>query len=216
MARIDDYKAACKIAREELAVVPYDDIISQSGFAGAEFDGAGSEGAGDNGFRVPFLDRVYRVQYPDFSFLDDSGSEKEIPLQEQVLILHYLRGCRDLKKTGNKWIAYREISGASFYFAAFVKRAIDPLKQVFGQNIDGFIRASDRLGGKAIEPGDAGREFSVFPHVPVQLILYAGDDEFPPEATILFNNDIGTILLPEDVAWLAGMVVYRLMALARA
>jgi len=211
MARIDDYKAACKITREELAVVPYDDIIGQSGFAGT-----GSAGAGDNGFQVPFLDRVYRVQYPDFSFLDDSGSEKEIPLQEQVLILHYLRGCKDLKKSRNKWIAYREIPGASFYFAAFVKRTIDPLKQVFGQNIDGFTRAADPLGGKAIEPGDAGREFLVFPHVPVQLILYAGDDEFPPEANILFNSDIGTILLPEDVAWLAGMVVYRLMALARA
>ena len=34
-------------------------------------------------------------------------------------------------------------------------------------------------------------------------------------ANILFDKNIGRILSPEDVAWLAGMVVYRLMALAR-
>jgi hypothetical protein len=55
----------------------------------------------------------------------------------------------------------------------------------------------------------------VLPGVPLQLILWAADDEFPAEANILFDKNIGQIFLPEDVAWLAGMVVYRLMALAR-
>jgi len=206
MARIDDYKTAKKMAGEKMAEIPFDDIIRQSGF----------ERIDNNRFRVPFLDRVYSVRYPDFSFQDDREPEKEIPLQEQVLILHYLQGSARHQALTGKWIAYREISGASFYFAAFVKRAIDPLKKVFGQDIDRFIRAVERLGGgKTIEPGDAGVEFSVFPHVPLQLILYAGDDEFPPEASILFDQNIGALLSPEDVAWLAGMVVYRLMALAR-
>jgi hypothetical protein len=206
MARIDDYKTAKKIAGEKLAEIPFDDIIRQSGF----------ERIGDHRFRVPFLDRVYCVRYPDFSFQDEQESEKEVPLQEQVLILHYLQGSATHQTLTGKWIAYREISDASFYFAAFVKRAIDPLKKVFGQDIDRFTLSTDRLGGgKAIEPGDAGVELTVFPLVPLQLILYAGDDEFPPEANILFDQSIGSLLSPEDVAWLAGMVVYRLMALAR-
>jgi len=204
MARIDDYKAACKIAREQLALIPYDEIVRRSGF----------KGIGDDRFQVPFLDRTYIVTHPNFLFRDETESEKEIPLQEQVLILHYIQGTGG-KKTTRKWIAYREISGASFYFAAFVKRAIDPLKQVFGLNIDGFARAAERLGGTAVEAGDAAFEFLVFPHVPTQLILHAGDEEFPPEANILFDDSIGAILSPEDAAWLAGMVVYRLMALAR-
>ena len=70
-------------------------------------------------------------------------------------------------------------------------------------------------GGTAVEAGDAAFEFTVFPHVPTQLILHAGDEEFPPEANILFDDSIGTILSPEDVAWMAGMVVYRLMALVQ-
>ncbi len=46
------------------------------------------------------------------------------------------------------------------------------------------------------------------------LILWEGDDEFPPEANIIFNDTIGEVLSPEDVAWMAGMLVYRLIALA--
>ncbi|MEE4264173.1 MAG: DUF3786 domain-containing protein [Desulfobacteraceae bacterium] len=45
--------------------------------------------------------------------------------------------------------------------------------------------------------------------------MWEGDAEFPAEANILFDQTIGRILPPEDVAWLAGMVVYRLMALSR-
>ena len=139
---------------------------------------------------------------------------KEIPIQEQVLILHYLT-TEDMPPLSSDWVSYREIPGASFYFSAFAKRAIDPLKKVFGRNLSGFAQASGKLNSTKIEPGDAGFEFMVFPYVPLQLILWAGDDEFPEEANILFDRTIEKILSPEDVAWMAGMVVYRLIALSR-
>jgi hypothetical protein len=50
--------------------------------------------------------------------------------------------------------------------------------------------------------------------VPVRIILYAGDAEFAPEANILFDRSIGGMLSPEDIAWLAGMLVYRLIGLS--
>ncbi|MBW2591755.1 MAG: DUF3786 domain-containing protein, partial [Deltaproteobacteria bacterium] len=70
------------------------------------------------------------------------------------------------------------------------------------------------LKGTAIEPGDAGFEFSILPKTPMQLILWEGDDEFPAEANILFDKTAGEILSPEDAAWLAGMLVYRLIAIS--
>jgi hypothetical protein len=59
-----------------------------------------------------------------------------------------------------------------------------------------------------------GYEFGLLPNVPVRLILWAGDDEFPAAGNILFDENINRILSPEDIAWLAGMLVYRLIALA--
>jgi len=204
MPRIDDYTNARKLAVEELSQASFKTIAERSGF----------ESADGQSLHVPFLDRTYRVSRPLFEFQDQTDSQNEVPIQEQVLILHYLMAAEVPEITGH-WISYREIPGASFYFGAFVNRAVEPLKKVFGRNISGFRQAAEKLQARQIENGDAGFEFRMLPAVPLQLILWEGDDEFPAEANILFDKSIGRILSPEDVAWLAGMVVYRLMALAR-
>lgn len=202
MARTDDYQGAIDLAAAELAKRPLTELVAASGFT--------DEG---DGLATPFLDRDYRLSYPDFHFSDPDAAQKEIPLQEQVLILHYLRGSAHSRVTG-KWIAYREIPGAGFYFSVFAKRAIEPLKKVFGENLDGFRNAAAALNGRAIEAGDAGYEFSLFPKTPLQLILYGGDEEFAAEANILFDASIEEQLSPEDAAWLASLLVYRLLTRA--
>ncbi len=204
MPRIDDYKNAKKLAIEKLATESFDTIVQRTGFESAEPDR----------LRVPFLNRVYQIGFPAFDFKDEVESNTEIPIQEQILILHYMLSPAPPLSTGN-WVSYREIPGASFYYSAFVKRAIDPLKKVFGQNVDGLLAAGEILGGKSIDAGDVGYEFRLFPSVPVRLILWAGDEEFPAEANIVFVDNIKDILSPEDIAWLAGMLVYRLIALSK-
>jgi hypothetical protein len=204
MPRIDDYIAARALARERLAAEPYDMLLKRSGFEPEE----------GRAFRVPFLNRIFRLSYPDFAFRDVAAPGKDVPIQEQILILHYFQADLPEQPLGD-WVAYREIPGAAFYYAAFLKRAVEPLKKAFGQNISEFRRAAVRMSGVAVEFGDAGFDFRVFPKVPVRLILHAGDDEFPAEATILFDRSIERMLSPEDIAWLAGMVVYRLIGLSR-
>ena len=204
MARVDDYFNAKKIAVKTLSAYALDEIT-----ACTEFE------ATDEGFRLSFLTRTYRVSFPDFEFVDENDADAEVPIQEQVLILHYM-SAMEKKPVSGKWIAYREIPGAAFYYSSFVKRAIDPLKKVFGHNTAGLPRAADKIGGTAIDNGDVGYEFRVLPKVPLQLILWEGDDEFAPEANILFDDTAGSYLSPEDAAWLAGMLVYRLIALSKA
>lgn len=204
MARIDDYREARRLSVERLSAEPLEAICSRSGF-GAE---------GGQVMIVPFLDRRYRIGYPDFTFLDAEDSDREVPIQEQVLILHYLEG-RGAVAASGEWVAYREIPGATFYYSAFVKRAIDPLKKVFGERVEALSAPATRLGGLPVDAGDVGFEFNALPRVPMQVVLYAGDAEFPAEATILFDRTVEAYLSPEDAAWLAGMVVYRLIALSR-
>ena len=203
MPRIDDYKNARRLAIEKLATESFDSIQQRTGIEASKV----------NQFRVDFLNRVYCIGFPGLEFRDEAEPEKEIPIQEQILILHYMLAVAPPPLTGN-WISYREIPGASFYYGAFVKRAIDPLKNIFGQNAEGLASAGALLGGRKIDTGDAGYEFRLLPNVAVRLILWTGDDEFPAAANILFDENISGILSPEDIAWLAGMLVYRLIALA--
>jgi hypothetical protein len=202
MARIDDYENAKTMAIEKLSLETFDNIVRRSGFEVLEA----------SAIKIPFLNRVFTVSFPDFVFMDISNIDKEVPVQEQILILHYLMSDSLGRSTGN-WVSYREIPGASFYFSAFTKRAVDPLKKVFGEDIPGLVKASKHLQGSPIDIGDAGFEYSLFPRVPIRIILWKGDDEFPSEANILFDEITGTILSPEDIAWMAGMLVYRLISL---
>jgi hypothetical protein len=204
MSRIDDYLQARKIAIEKLKSESFDALIERSGF----------EPAGPAGFRVPFLDRLYSMDFPACNFIDLSEDAKEIPLQEQVVILHYLLGAGAGNPTGEP-IPYREIPGASLYHSVFIKRAVDPLKSVFGRNPSRLSEVAGNLGGKKAAHGDVGIEFFILPKVPIQLILWEGDEEFPPEANILFDRSIAKIHSPEDAAWMASLLVYRLIALAK-
>ena len=204
LARTDDYQGAIDLAAATLAEQSLTDLAAASGF----------DVAGDNSLVAPFLDRTYHLSYPDFGFSDPAAPDREIPLQEQVLVLHYLLGSGSSRVTGD-WIAYREIPGAGFYFSVFAKRAIDPLKKVFGENLDGFRSAAAVLNGQPVDAGDAGYIFTLFPKAPLQLILHAGDEEFPAEANILFDSGIRDQMSPEDAAWLASLLVYRLLARSR-
>jgi hypothetical protein len=198
---MDDYFNAKALAVKTLSDQPLAAIVQRSGV----------DAPSESELRIPFLNRVYRVGYPDFEFRDEAAPAEEVPIQEQVLILHYLSGGSE--RFTDEVIAYREIEGAAFYFSSFVKRAIDPLKKVFGRNADSMAGPAAALGGTPIQAGDAGYDFQVLPRAPIQLILWEGDEEFEPEANILFRENIADFFSPEDVAWYAGMLVYRLISL---
>ena len=203
MARIDDYQQARDLAARELAGGTAEEIAGRAGLHLSE----------DSRLRAEFLGKIYDIAYPQFSFTDTGSPSADVPLQEQVLILHYLQGCRPVLI--GRWIAFREIPGAGFYFGAFVKRAVDPLKQAFGAHVERLHRAAAALKGAPVDTGDAGYRFAPLPYAPVQIILWEGDEEFPAEANILFDATIGDYLSPEDAAWLASLVVYRLIGAAR-
>lgn len=203
MPRIDDYLQARDLARQDLTQHTIEQIAARSGL---NVDGAGR-------MKIPFLGREYHLTHPAFEFEDRESPEAEIPLQEQVLIMHYLQGCQPLLR--GRWIAYREIPGAGFYWSAFTKRAIDPLRKVFGLNVETFRLAADKLQATAVSGAEAGYRFNVLPYTPLQVNVWEGDEEFPAEANILFDATIGDYLSPEDAAWLASLTVYRLIDLAR-
>jgi hypothetical protein len=75
--------------------------------------------------------------------------------------------------------------------------------------------SAEVYGAKLFNQGDFSVVIKALPLVPVALILWKGDEEFPPEGTLLFDKTVSKILSAEDIAWLAGMVVYPLIGMAR-
>jgi hypothetical protein len=211
MARVDDYQLACDLARKDLAATKPDLLAN---FAGASIY---RDDEGTTFFILKFLAKKIQVNWPDLSFTLGEP-EKKLSLQEQVLLLHYLKGSwktRGAAPTG-EWISFQDIPDGRFYLDAFQKRGKLPLLRAFGEQPDRLQAFAARAyGAVPVEFGDVAVRIDAFPLVPLVLSLWKGDDEFPPEGNLLFDRSISKILSAEDVAWLAGMAVYPLIGLAR-
>lgn len=207
MARIDDYKESFRLAALELKKR---DAAALARNAGVEL----LSKSGTTGLIVPFIGTNYLVEIQPEPDVHKEGSGEDIPIPDKILIAHYLLGAPGKKGSGNL-ITFRQVPDGHFYYEAFQKRARDPFLNFFGNNGRFFYKCARLMGGVPVQNGDFGMEFQVFPQISVQLVLWNGDEEFPPDATILFHDSIHRHLSAEDIAVLCGTLVYRLISLAR-
>ena len=209
MPRIDDYKQAVDLAGKELSQI---DPHLIADLAGALIH---TDPQGQKTITMNFLNREITITWPDLG-LSFQDSNEELPIQNQILLLHYLDGVRTGSQLKGEWIAFQDIPDGRFYLDAFLKRAKDPLVKTFGHNPKLMVEmATEALGAEPYEYGDFSVVVNAFPLVPVALIIWRGDEEFPPEGNILFDRSISDILSAEDIVWLAGMIVYPLIGMAK-
>jgi hypothetical protein len=206
MPRIDDYKTAIALAVAELQQINPKRLENRTG--AQHFVAAAQEG-----LIVPYFGQARRITWPEVRVTPGSG-QGEISLPEQILILHYLLNASGEPLTG-RTIDFRQVPEGGFYWSAFVSRAKRPLLEPFGRDLALYTKAAAALGGEPLPLGDVAARFLAFPRVPITHVLWGGDEEFPSEATILFDETIPQYLPTEDIAALAGASVYRLMGAAR-
>jgi hypothetical protein len=211
MPRIEDYNQALTLVRVKLSQ-RNPDLVAR--FSGAEMLQNKEESPA---LSFPFLNKEVRVSWPELKVLSrDTGDE--MPIQQQILLLHYLHGAwasEGPEPTG-EWISFQEIPDGRFYLDAFHRRAKNPMVQSFGEKPDLLVSLATQVyAAQPSDQGDASVLVQAFPLLAVTLILWKGDEEFPPEGNILFDRNIIDILSAEDIAWLAGMVVYPLIGMAK-
>ncbi|MFC1493745.1 DUF3786 domain-containing protein [Thermodesulfobacteriota bacterium] len=210
MARIDDFKQAKALAKQELLKIDPDFIAGKSGTS------VKKEKDEIKALSLVFLNRTINITWPELEFSYD-GSDGEIHIQQQGLILHYLNGICSMAKPGitGEWISFQDIPDGRFYMDPFIKRAKIPLVQTFGNNPAKMKEiAKKAYNAEDIDFGDYSVLIKALPFIPVVLVIWEGDDEFPPEGNLLFDMSISDIFSAEDIATLAGMVVYPMIGMA--
>jgi hypothetical protein len=208
LARIDDYKESFRLASETLERA---DLQLLARLAGADLKLHEKGGAE---IRFAFLQTDMLITVGDQVDVTKDGEEGEPSLPEKILVLHYFLHASG-KPASGELITFRQIPDGQFYFDAFQRRARDPFLATFGRDAELFRSCARMIGGIPVDAGDVGMAFRVLPHITIRLALWQGDDEFPPEASVLFEDNIQHYLDVEDIAVLSGMLVYRLMGIAR-
>ena len=157
---------------------------------------------------IHFFSEPYHIQFPQIEFY--SPAKKVVSLVTRILLLHYL-----IRADGNplagKWVAYKDIPGGLLYAGVFARRVTEPLQRKFGKSAGSFREAGIKSGGEPVEIGDASFVLHAFPYVPLQYVLWEGDDEFPPSVQLLFDASVDHYLALEDIVVLGQVTTGRLI-----
>jgi len=158
---------------------------------------------------VRYLGRELYLSFPGGTF-ETGNEEGPIPLREEILILHYL-GKGGGTPLAERWVSFSEIPGGTFYHSVFRMRCQSPLIKFFGEEPENLLSMAEEVQGEPLKFGDVGVKIQAFPFVPLALVLWRGDAEFPAEGSILFDASVSEYLPVEDAVILAETVVWKLI-----
>ena len=126
-----------------------------------------------------------------------------------LFLLHYLLGAEQIALDG-LWISEKEIPGGATFFRGPHAVPTQLITARFANDLDAFGQRCEQLHGTRLEMADVAYRFDITARVPVALLYWCGDEDFPAEAKLLFDKNIGRFLAADVVFALAVGVCERL------
>ena len=77
---------------------------------------------------------------------------------------------------------------------------------MFGNRLDAFKNIMEKLKGTPRNYGDAAYEFQFLENLKLCFVLWAGDEEYPASAQILFSDNFPAAYAAEDAAYIGDVV----------
>lgn len=149
-----------------------------------------------NAFSVTLLGRTYHITWPEYTISVEDGGQIP-PLPTQTFLLRCLLEAKDVAWNG-EWKTFREMPWGELYITPYTGRVLTRAAFTFGTRVDAFKAAAEKLGGIPLKHGDAGYQFEFFGNYRMQIMVWEGDDEFPPNAQVLYTDNFADGFAAED------------------
>jgi hypothetical protein len=121
-----------------------------------------------------------------------------------VSALSYLMNAKEIPLSG-RLIKPEDIKGGQFFFRGSHMLPLDKVIKRYGSDGEGFIAKGKEFNGRMLGYGDASFEFLPLQRIPVTLILWLSDEEFPARSDLLFDSTC-EVQLPLDILWSVAMM----------
>ena len=142
-------------------------------------------------FSVTLLGTEYRITWPDYSI----SPEPVLPVQ--TFLLRYLLESKTVAWAGT-WKTFREMPWGEMYIKPYTGRVLTRAAFTFGTRVEAFKAACEKMGATALSHGDAGYQFDFIGDFMIQILVWEGDDEFPPSAQVIYSDNFETGFGAED------------------
>ena len=161
-------------------------------------------------FTVTLLGRDYAIAHPDYAIRAlDGGSLPPLPVQ--TFLLRYLLESRTVAWKG-QWKTFREMPWGEMYIKPYTGRVLTRAAYTFSFKLDAFRAAAEKMGAEAVKHGDAGYLFRLIGDYQMQILVWQGDDEFPPNAQVLYSDNFAEGFAAEDRVVAGDMLISAIKA----
>ena len=126
-----------------------------------------------------------------------------------IFIVHYLLTVLETA-IENEWISEKDIPGGATFFRGPHAIPTGLITETYQNDIEAFSYRCKALHGNGVTMGDAAFQFQITERIPVVVLYWQGDDDFPPEAKILFDGSICRHLASDVIFALAVEICTRI------
>ena len=142
-------------------------------------------------FYVNLLGTQYVISHPEYTIAPGCV------LPMQTFLLRYLLEGKAVA-WGGQWKTFREMPWGELYIKPYTGRVLTRAAFTFGTRGEAFAAACEKMGATKLGSGDAGYEFDFLGGYKMRILVWAGDDEFPPNAQVLYSDNFENGFQPED------------------
>ena len=147
-------------------------------------------------FALKLLGRAFAITHPSYSITALDGGAVP-PLATQTFLLRYLLECKDVAWRG-EWKTFREMPWGEMYIKPYTGRVLTRAAFTLGTRLDAFRKAAEKMGATPLPHGDAGYQFELVGGYKMQILAWAGDEEFPPNAQVIYSDNFADGFAAED------------------
>ncbi len=147
-------------------------------------------------FTLRLLGRDFEISHPHYAIRALDGLALP-PLPTQTFLLRYLLEGREISAVGG-WKTFREMPWGELYIKPYTGRVLTRAAFTFGTRLDAFRAACEKMGALPAGHGDAGYIFDLIGPYRMQILVWAGDEEFPPSAQVLYSDNFAEGFAAED------------------
>ncbi len=155
-------------------------------------------------FLVRLMGYEYGISFPEFTISPKTEDpDAYLIMMENIpsrtFVMRYLIEGKAVLSTG-KYITFREVpTYGELYLQPFTGRCLSRLTYGFGYKLPKFKAAMEKLGATPIKMGDVAYEFELINNYHMRFIFWEADEEFPPSAQILYEDNFLQGFYAEDM-----------------
>lgn len=140
-------------------------------------------------YEISVWNHEYKIDPKNRTVLPVSNTIAAYKDYMNLVVLHYLLTAKETLPAGT-WVSEKDITGGAAFFRGPHLVPSHLMVKTFGDDLSAFKIACEKLNGKPIDLADAAFLFEITPKIPVAVLYWQGDEDFPSEARLLFDPTI--------------------------